>query len=151
MNSNLRRFAIVAMEECERQKVGVFEFINLIDAVDYISGLHIDHRPINLSTFIYLGRIIEDKNGNRLRSTPVTFASGGSSASPSMVRELMETLWANIPPVYSPIELVDEWIKQLLWIHPFVDGNGRSAWIMQNYLTGKLFNPDPLTDHFKEN
>lgn len=39
---------------------------------------------------------------------------------------------------------VDLWIKSLLQIHPFVEGNGRTFSILRNWCLGTMADPQPL-------
>lgn len=45
---------------------------------------------------------------------------------------------------------VDDWIKRLLEIHPWVDGNGRTASIIRNWFLGTLESPFDLPYYFGE-
>lgn len=85
------------------------------------------------------------------RNTPVTFQNGGSSCSPSKIPEAMVRHLGMIHPdggliLFHP-EDVDRWIKQFLWIHPYEDGNGRTASILRNWMMGTLDNPTDLPDY----
>ncbi len=47
-------------------------------------------------------------------------------------------------------KLVDDYIKQLLDIHPWADGNGRTASILRNWMLGTLDDPSPLPYYYGE-
>lgn len=42
------------------------------------------------------------------------------------------------------LDLYNEWIYKLLKIHPWIDGNGRTASIAYNWIFGTLDHPQPL-------
>jgi hypothetical protein len=72
------------------------------------------------------------------------------------VPEAMERLWQNMPQEYMvsctgkglSISMVDQFIFALLKIHPWVDGNGRTASIIWNWMKKTLDYPKPLPDFF---
>jgi hypothetical protein len=80
-----------------------------------------------------------------LRSSHVGFMNGGSACPtnevPDRFQRLME-LW-DISMCGWPLD-VDQWVKRLLDIHPWVDGNGRTASILRNWMLGTLDDPTPL-------
>lgn len=154
MAMDLERIAVGAAHECVRQQVGVSELAHLLDAYSYALRAVADGDlcPIFVDV-CHLGVLIEPhKNQNFFRVTPVTFADGGSSANhqdiPRLVRQWV-TAVQEFPDALG-YEAIDEFVKELLWIHPFADGNGRLAWIVYNWLAGTLDNPDPLPYYFGE-
>lgn len=42
----------------------------------------------------------------------------------------------------------DRWIKDFLDVHPFVDGNGRTAWILRTWLMDEWSYPNVLPDYY---
>jgi len=46
------------------------------------------------------------------------------------------------------IETVDDWYLAYEWIHPFIDGNGRTGKILHNWLNGTLDDPVLVEDYF---
>jgi hypothetical protein len=45
---------------------------------------------------------------------------------------------------------VERWVKNLLDVHPFRDGNGRTAWVMRVWLLWQWDHPEPLPDYYGE-
>lgn len=94
------------------------------------------------------------KPGLNLRTTHVGFLHGGSDAAhPSDVYPRFVTLMEHgidilkavqIQRVDDPESLVNQWIKSLLDIHPWPDGNGRTASLLRNKILGTIDNPTPL-------
>ena len=148
---DLVRIASVAAQECVKQEVGVNELSNLLAAYNYVSQMGIEDR----FDFFTIGRMIEPSNGNCFRHIPVIFKSGGTSASPQEIPRLMTTLIEHIQyyqrqhPVNQTV-LRERLVKDFLWIHPFIDGNGRTAWILWNWLNGTMDSPTNLPDFFGE-
>ena len=61
----------------------------------------------------------------------------------------MSRLCGFLPELDTP-EAIGEWIRQFLVIHPFVDGNGRTALVLYNWLLGTLDDPQKYPDYFGE-
>lgn len=161
MTIYLERIASVAARECERQQVGVDRLASLIDAHYQVMTIWPDPTDgnVNRSDICALGKLVEPSNFGELRRIPVTFRDGGSSASTHMIPELLDNL---INSLHLAVDLdstsdehevdhwyVRKWIKDFLWIHPFTDGNGRTAWVLYNWMRGRMHNPDPLPDFFQ--
>lgn len=96
---------------------------------------------------------------DNLRTSHVGFMHGGSAAPAGEVRERFDR-WCGFAfdCVSNPIqetrfgitheEEVDSLIKQLLDIHPWADGNGRTASILRNWMLGTLDDPTPLPYYY---
>lgn len=131
-----------AARECARQEVGPLEVYYLCDALKY-AGQFIGE-PITPNMILHLGSIIEPEKNRTMdyRHTPVVFKNGGSSAPHADVPRLIEN-WCNIVNSYildentlMDILLVKQLIRELLWVHPLKDGNGRLAFVLYNLLCG---------------
>lgn len=46
------------------------------------------------------------------------------------------------------VETVDDWYLAYEWVHPFIDGNGRTGKILHNWLNGTLDDPVLVPDYF---
>lgn len=90
-----------------------------------------------------------------LRTSHVGFDHGGKACPTAEVAHRFDRLmnmWS--PALCEPIQGdgytidptpdVDRWIKSLLDIHPWQDGNGRTASILRNWMLNQLHNPVPL-------
>lgn len=75
-------------------------------------------------------------NGQGYRNTPVTFADGGFALPASQVRHAMDDLWR-----YGDDLTPDEFAREFLIIHPFIDWNGRIASCIWNIMSGHGDNP----------
>lgn len=148
---DLVKIASVAAQECIRQEVGVLELGNLLSAYAYVNQMGIlDHLDL-----LAIGRTVEPRNQGGYRKVPVTFKNGGTSASPAGIPGLMDRLTEHLAyyqkqhPVNQTV-LREHLVKDFLWIHPFIDGNGRTAWILWNWLNGTMDSPTNLPDFFGE-
>jgi hypothetical protein len=150
---NIEKIATVAAQECIRQQVGLDRVAMLIEAYDtFMKADALDEGktfPFSVKGMAWLARVIEPININGFRRVPVIFANGGSSCHPnevqcSIVRHFGRLKDANT----SDSGFNDAWVKHFLWIHPLIDGNGRVAWIIYNWLNGTLDDPENLPDYF---
>ena len=82
-------------------------------------------------------RGIDDDNAGHIRAIPVRI-SGSSVILPNPVKvpDMMETFidWVVSNARIHPVELAAEAHYQLVTIHPFVDGNGRTARLLMNLI-----------------
>jgi len=115
------------------------EVINHDKAINYIEDLINDENPIsewnikNIHQLILKG--IDDKNAGKYRESNVRI-QGAEHIPPDylMVPELMEKLalnykdWKKYHPIIRAALLHGEFVK----IHPFIDGNGRTARLIMN-------------------
>lgn len=98
------------------------------------------------------------QKGN-LRTSHVGFMHGGSAAPAGEVRERFDR-WCELAfdmlptirenPADTNVYYTDQLIKQLLDIHPWADGNGRTASILRNWMLGTLDDPEPLPYYYGE-
>lgn len=118
------------------------EATNHAHALDWVKT-QIKHKPQDLTEkdILHIHNIIlkgiDDSNAGRYRSIPVRIS--GSTVilpNPRKVPTLMEEfiLWLKSSQELHPIELALEAHYQLVTIHPFVDGNGRTARLLMNMI-----------------
>jgi len=142
MNVDLQRIAVTCVTECERQRVGLDRLAMLINGYVYAVE-HSDQLPRE-DDALRLAALIEPTTQGRYRRTPVTFAGGGTAAEASQIpgatARLFETLDGQTDPV--------DFVRAFLSIHPLIDGNGRTAFVLLNWLAGTLAAPQELPDLF---
>lgn len=138
---NLERIASVAAQECIRQQVGLDRVAMLLDTYYKVYEHRANWGKLDLPIIRWMGGNLEPSNHGHLRSVPVTFRNGGTSSHPSEIKSRLETL---LRQTHLP---VDEWVKEFLWIHPFTDGNGRTAWLLRTWMLGQWNNPENLPDY----
>lgn len=125
--------SVVAIE-CDRQHVGLDRREFLFAA--YLRACRAGSAPTGELVLSLAGEL-EPDNGARLRITPVTFASGGYAVPPASVAHAYAALFAHVGEFAGADEpSVRYWTREFLVIHPFTDGNGRTAWLLYNWLLG---------------
>lgn len=130
--------------EVERQKAGASAVVGMARAVQLIYS--VDDKELTFELLTEMNAHVTmgmAKDG--FRDTPVVFQNGGSSSSASEIPNALENLFSAIPTLER--EDVNMWIRHYLWVHPFEDGNGRTASILRNWLLQTLDNPTPLPDY----
>lgn len=144
---DLEKLAAVAAAECVRQEATeIHDLTRLLRAYEVAVRMknEADPRVGLLSMILVVSRIIDSKNESGYRMVPVTFQNGGSSSNWRNIHDHMIRLFKE-----SEIwKREDAYIatRSFLLIHPFRDGNGRTAWILYNWLNGTLDDPVPLPD-----
>lgn len=137
---DLERIAAIAAGEAVRQQTDLAGMVRLLQAYSIAYSLP---GKVNKHWLWRVAELIEPCNTyGRYRSTPVTFSNGGDSCHHSMIGEKIDgwsknTHWS-----------IDARVKELGWIHPFKDGNGRLMWIVRTRLTDTWDSPEPLPDYF---
>lgn len=137
------------VSECERQHTLLID--EMTAAFNYAGTITADALPGNdIGLFVQnIARYVEpDVNCWRtdftnLRVSHVGFMNGGKAAHASEVKGQFERLCYLWSPDFSA-EDVEVWIKSLLQIHPWQDGNGRTASILRNWMLNQMSDPEPL-------
>lgn len=134
-------FGIGAMdkitEEVERQRASPRAVYNLCRAFSFGFNICRNHKEMTPKLLIELGRLIEPNTVKGYRVTPVTFANGGLSCHHSLISRQIDLLCAELNALSNESTEIQysqlvEWIRALLWVHPFNDGNGRLAFLLFN-------------------
>lgn len=118
------------------------EATNHAKALDWVQG-QISRKPNKLSEkdILQIHEIvlkgIDDENSGHYRSVPVRIS--GSAVvlpNPRKVPDLMAEFaaWFKVKHALHPVELAAEAHYRLVTIHPFVDGNGRTARLLMNMI-----------------
>ena len=120
------------------------EAINLAQAIEFIEELVEDKEPLNennLKKIHYLvlkGIEKEDRHAGVYRSVPVMISgSKHEPPQPYMVQPEMERLfswYSNNKNKLHPVELAALFHFKFVYIHPFIDGNGRTARLLMNFI-----------------
>lgn len=115
------------------------------DAINYIEKLAQTQTTITqehiLKVHALLMRGIDDQNAGKYRTSQVritgaTFTPPPAQEIPTMINELLRTISQN-PDELSPIEQAAYFHHKLVYIHPFIDGNGRTARLLTNTILMK--------------
>jgi hypothetical protein len=138
MMLDLALIGAVAGQEAAKQQTDLAGLARLLDAYRwaYQTG-----SKLNKHWLCAVAAKIEPCNSEGYRKTPVTFANGGGSCHHSIIPEVVDG-WSH--NTHWP---ADARVKELGWIHPFKDGNGRLMWIVRTRLTNTWDKPEPLPDY----
>lgn len=141
------KIASACASECVRQRdVGLDGVARLINAYCYALDAERDRLP-SLFDIHAMASIIEpEKTRQGYRTVPVTFDDGGGSASPMTIDSAMTRMFESLGDKVDGT--TDEFVKAFLHVHPFIDGNGRIAFLLYNWLKNTLDAPDPLPNYF---
>jgi Fic family protein len=128
------------------------EATNHAGALDWIAT-QVTRSPHDLDTkdILHIHRLIlkgiDDDNAGRYRRIPVRI-SGSPVVLPNYLKvpDLMDVFckWLGVEQQLHPVELAAEAHYRLVTIHPFVDGNGRSARLLMNLILIMLGYPPAL-------
>ncbi len=113
------------------------EAINHVEAIDFIRDLAMDERAIAEWDIRQIHGLVcrEDRGAGAYRTVNV-MAAGSNYRYPDaiLVPELMQGFgdWLHSNPALHPVEVATEIHYRLVTIHPFQDGNGRTARLLMN-------------------
>lgn len=147
-DSEIINIAQHAATECVRQHVGIDRVAYLLQGYEY-ALLHAESRPLpSEADALTMARLIEPSNEGRYRTTPVTFRNGGYAARPGVVSSATRRLFDFLEEgAFTGISSAPEkFTENYLSIHPLTDGNGRTAFVLHNWVSGTLRNPQPLPE-----
>jgi Fic family protein len=113
------------------------EAINHIEAIDFIRDLAMDERAITVWDIRQIhGLVCKGERGVGAYRIVNEMAAGSNYRYPDaiMVPELMQGFgdWLNSNPALHPVEIATEIHYRLVTIHPFQNGNGRTARLLMN-------------------
>ncbi len=119
-----------------------FEVINHKEAIEYVTGLAAGDTPITAFHVRQIHKLvlarIDDANAGQYRTLPVQI--GGATHRPPDAWEVARLMnewgeWLNGPArALHPVAHAAEAHHRLAAIHPFIDGNGRTARLVMNLL-----------------
>jgi hypothetical protein len=137
---SMEEIALACVAECHRQDVGLDGLACLVAAYAY--AVDNAYRLPTEVDVLHLAAVIEPKTDGRYRTTPVTFTSGTGGAEPSTIPGAVARMFDLLDEAVDPVDFV----RQLLVIHPFADGNGRVAFVLINWLGHHLDVPIALPE-----
>lgn len=142
MSVNLRTIAATAAAECVRQGVDLHALTNLLSGYEHAYRMR--NRLPTVESVVTLGSLIEpDRNHNGFRVVPVTFANLTTAVEPRLVPGAVDRMMRFLD------WHADGVAKAFLDVHPFIDGNGRVAWILLNWIDRTLDDPRPLPEYYE--
>ena len=121
-----------------------FEAYNHPAAIDYIEEQSKTKKPITEETIkrihtLLMDRLLHEPGAYRTGAARIAGANIMPPKSPEIPEKIIELLkWLNENPYeYPPIELSARFMHRFLVIHPFQDGNGRTARLLMNLVLMK--------------
>lgn len=139
----MRFIAALAAEETFRQGHTDMRSVGcLLNAYQYAVDRSVNGQP-TLDGIMDVAFGIDSRN-YEYRHINVTFANSRMGTNPATITEAMKRLWDSINGIDA--ENAHEFVRAFLSIHPFIDGNGRTAWVLLNWLRGTLDHPISLPD-----
>lgn len=142
MTVNLAEIARVAAGEAIKQQTDLSGLARLLDAYRWAYQTR-DAADI-IVWLTEIARRVERCNIQGYRHVPVTFRDMGYACPADLIPASMARWVRDLGDFPSP----DHAVKELLTIHPWLDGNGRVAWIVRTRLTNTWGAPEPLPDYF---
>jgi len=118
------------------------EAINHTDAIAFITDLINGNEDINKRNLLDIHRLvlksIDQENAGKYRSVPVMISgSAHVPPQPYLIEKLMEDYYDyynHHKKHLHPVILATEMHERLVSIHPFIDGNGRTARLVMNFI-----------------
>lgn len=118
------------------------EAINHADAIEWLHGLVLGQEEVNRRNLLDLHRLIlrsiDMENAGRYRQVPVRISgSEHIPPEPYLLEKMMEDFflyYEKLRKILHPIILATEIHERLVSIHPFIDGNGRTARLLMNFI-----------------
>lgn len=122
---------------------GPYEFVKFVQAI----AAHVEPD-------VNVWRLAGDRYVNT-RLSEVGFLHTVSQASPASevqhrFQRWCDATWDVRDDGHITLNIIEMLIKQLLDIHPWADGNGRTASILRNWMLGTLDDPSPLPYYYGE-
>lgn len=103
-----------------------------------------------LDFILDLAYAIEPRCSGRVRDENFTFPDGTKAAHYMSVDHELGTLFHHARTFQGASEWeVQYWVKQFLDIHPLTDGNGRTAWLLYNWMRNSWEDPAVLPDFYR--
>lgn len=134
------------VEEVERQGEGSYESVlGLLDAWKDLRYYDSEraYKPLTVDALCranLLAMMHRPDSTGALRRVPVTFANGGTAMPHGLVPRAFENLMeANAEGRLTP----EEFYQELMYIHPWTDGNGRIGFLVYNLLQETYFDLVP--------
>lgn len=151
-NNELTNVMDFCAEEVKRQLAGPQAVADMFVGWQYAAQNppnSVTNDPKYLETFIRSldAYILGGRKGEvaAYRTVPVYFGLSEVAMSWRNVPRAMESLCKAANDVEPSV-----FVFEFLTIHPFLDGNGRTAAILLNWLCKRMGNPLPLPDYFQE-
>lgn len=139
--------------ECERQHATTpADIDNMAVAYGFATGIAERMAQEGGSIFLWeivgLGMCVDPvaNPGGRFRTGPAVFLNGGDAVPAHEIHIYLDALLNTHNDPDWPLT-PDEFYQQLMYVHPFKDGNGRVGALVYNVLNGTIDNPVTPPDY----
>lgn len=135
MNAQVKEWC---REQCIMQHATTEQDFAGMEGAWYYAISNCQAGPLAIDDITWMALLIDpiaNPNGE-FRMGPAVFMGGGSAADAEDIRRYLAFL---MDSVYSLTP--EEIYRELMWIHPFKDGNGRVGALVYNWLNGTLAEP----------
>lgn len=165
--------AIMANQKVDAPTREIYEVKNYLKALKYIDRIIVEHNPVNEKTFLQIHKLVTDKTlpkeqSGHYRKRPVyvvrrrigfteeiVYKGPDAKDVPHLVSDLIEWLKISSEQNINPVIVAGILHQEIAAIHPFSDGNGRTARAMatlilyeRGYDFRRLF---ALEDYYNKN
>lgn len=125
---------------------GMTKALNFALAKSRIHPVPTEHELMMLAMYVEWTSRVNELNwrDNNYRTTPVTIGGKVTGTKADLIPRAMNRMMHLLDEHTDP----DEAAKMLVEIHPWADGNGRTASIFRNWLMGTLDDPEPLPYYY---
>jgi hypothetical protein len=140
METAYGRMVSYCIRECKRQgDLSQEGGMRMARGWQFLSDLPDVHLDMNIIRA--LGILV---TGTDFRHTPVTFTNGNLGVNPQNIERCLSHVITAYP---EPYITTDDCCREILRIHPWSDGNGRTVSLLRNYLISSLDFPQPLPEY----
>jgi len=142
--------AILDGKKVAGREKDILEIKNYQKAVDYVELLAADKRPMTLSDYLGIQRLVTEGTINKkysgsLRAIEVSIINSETNEvidrcpEPHLLKALVDELWLwfEANQHQNPFVLAFSFHLLSVFIHPFADGNGRTSRLLQHYVLMK--------------
>jgi hypothetical protein len=151
----MRHIVEYCAKEVERQHCGAMQVLDMYRAWEYACDKSMYHayptenEVMRIAYWVENHRQVNVVRTNNYRVTNVTISGLVAGNHPNTIPLAMNR-WSNsVQDIALGNEAEVDWaIKALLDIHPWADGNGRTASIVRNWLNGTLQKPTMLPNYY---
>lgn len=139
--------------ECERQQSGEMSVYHMVCAYGRTMSINCSAAfgkngpSVNSveDVIMTIGKTLEPvKNSGGYRITSVRFANGTQAIPARNIPDAMQSLCHN-----GNLLTPEEFCKEFMDIHPFIDGNGRTGAIVYNWMYNTMENPIAMPNFYK--
>jgi Fic/DOC family len=142
-NAIYKHVMCYCISECTRQgDLTQHSFDRMFRGWQFLSELvPVKSLGLDMHMLRTLGALV---TGSDLRQTPVIFANGNAGVHPHSIQYCLDNL---VEAFNDNRVALEAFCQELLRIHPWIDGNGRTVSLLRNYLLDMLDYPQSMPEY----